>query len=257
MAIRTDNVSVQTLLAQAQAKSTSSSKNKDGSTDKTSEKNETSTAEKIKQLAPSLSKVHERIAAQAQAASTSLSALGQFKSSLVDLGTSGKELVALSATSTTQSVQSAVEKFVAKYNASVSKGAGNGSDIGVSRSLRELRSALSGGGAVSPSLSRLGITQNANGTLSLDTKALAKSMGSDAAGVTAAFSRIGKSVEASADSALGSDSRLSNSIASLGNRAAALQKQESAVVSTATRLGDVYGSSASFNRMVLDAYLKN
>ncbi len=277
MSIRTDNLNVQSLLARAQSRLNSSTtaqtasdsaiKKSDaqaGATKTDSTQTETTEAEKVRKLAPSLSKAHERIAAQAQAGSTSLSALGQFKSSLVDLATAGKEMAALTATSTTQSVQGALEKLVARYNASAAKGnasaaAGSTTDVGASRALRELRAAIMGvtGSATSPSLARIGIVQRQDGTLAVDAKALEKSMATDPAGVTSALAGIGKAVENSANDALSTGSRLSSSMASLGDRVKALQQQQSAVVATAEKLGDSLVGSANWNRMVLDAYLKN
>ena len=259
MAIRTDNIGVQALMAQAQSRLTGSgtSSSTASSKDKDTQASESTAAEKVKKLAPSLSQAHERIAAQAQAASTSVSALGQFKSSLVDLGLSGRELVALSSTATTQSVQTAVERFVSRHNASVAKGsaaAGSTNDTSVSRTMRELRSAT---GLDQASLVKMGITQKSDGTLVLDTKALAKSMETNAAGTTAALARVGKAVDTSTSTALDEDSRLSHSITSIGNRAKLLQQQETAVVDTATRLGETYGQSSTWNRQVLEAYLKN
>lgn len=277
MSIRTDNLNVQSLLARAQSRLNSSNtaqtasdsaiKKSDaqaGATKTDSTKTETTEAEKVRKLAPSLSKAHERIAAQAQAGSTSLSALGQFKSSLVDLATAGKEMAALTATSTTQSVQGALEKLVARYNASAAKGnasaaAGSTTDVGATRALRELRAAIMSvtGSATSPSLARIGIVQRQDGTLAVDAKALEKSMATDPAGVTSALAGIGKAVENSANDALSTGSRLSSSMASLGDRVKALQQQQSAVVATAEKLGDSLVGSANWNRMVLDAYLKN
>ena len=277
MSIRTDNLNVQSLLARAQSRLNSSTtaqtasdsviKKSDaqaGATKTDSTKTETTEAEKVRKLAPSLSKAHERIAAQAQAGSTSLSALGQFKSSLVDLASAGKDVAALSATSTTQSVQGALEKLVARYNASAAKGnasaaAGSTTDVGASRALRELRSAIMSvtGSATAPSLGKLGIVQRQDGTLAVDAKALEKSMAADAAGVTSALAGIGKSVQNRANSALSTGSRLSSSMASLGDRVKTLQQQQSAVVATAEKLGDSLVGSANWNRMVLDAYLKN
>lgn len=277
MSIRTDNLNVQSLLARAQSRLNSSTtaqtasdsviKKSDaqaGATKTDSTKTETTEAEKVRKLAPSLSKAHERIAAQAQAGSTSLSALGQFKSSLVDLATAGKEMAALTATSTTQSVQGALEKLVARYNASAAKGnasaaAGSTTDVGATRALRELRAAIMSvtGSATSPSLARIGIVQRQDGTLAVDAKALEKSMATDPAGVTSALAGIGKAVENSANDALSTGSRLSSSMASLGDRVKALQQQQSAVVATAEKLGDSLVGSANWNRMVLDAYLKN
>ncbi|MDH0775539.1 flagellar filament capping protein FliD [Delftia tsuruhatensis] len=277
MSIRTDNLNVQSLLARAQSRLNSSTtaqtasdsaiKKSDaqaGATKTDSTQTETTEAEKVRKLAPSLSKAHERIAAQAQAGSTSLSALGQFKSSLVDLATAGKEMAALTATSTTQSVQGALEKLVARYNASAAKGnasaaAGSTTDVGASRALRELRAAIMSvtGSATSPSLARIGIVQRQDGTLAVDAKALEKSMATDPAGVTSALAGIGKAVENSANDALSTGSRLSSSMASLGDRVKALQQQQSAVVATAEKLGDSLVGSANWNRMVLDAYLKN
>ncbi|WP_209669226.1 flagellar filament capping protein FliD [Delftia tsuruhatensis] len=277
MSIRTDNLNVQSLLARAQSRLNSSTtaqtasdsaiKKSDaqaGATKTDSTKTETTEAEKVRKLAPSLSKAHERIAAQAQAGSTSLSALGQFKSSLVDLATAGKEMAALTATSTTQSVQGALEKLVARYNASAAKGnasaaAGSTTDVGATRALRELRAAIMSvtGSATSPSLARIGIVQRQDGTLAVDAKALEKSMATEPAGVTSALAGIGKAVENSANDALSTGSRLSSSMASLGDRVKALQQQQSAVVATAEKLGDSLVGSANWNRMVLDAYLKN
>lgn len=277
MSIRTDNLNVQSLLARAQSKLNSSttqaasdsagkkSAAETSATKTDSTKTETTEAEKVRKLAPSLTKAHERIAAQAQAGSTSLSALGQFKSSLVDLASAGKDVAALSATSTTQSVQGALEKLVARYNASVAKGssvsaaAGSSTDVGATRALRELRSAIMSvtGSATAPSLGKLGIVQRQDGTLAVDAKALEKSMAADAAGVTSALAGIGKAVENSANSALSTGSRLSSSMASLGDRVKTLQQQQSAVVATAEKLGDSLVGSANWNRMVLDAYLKN
>lgn len=277
MSIRTDNLNVQSLLARAQSRLSSSTtaqtasdsaiKKSDaqaGATKTDSTKTETTEAEKVRKLAPSLSKAHERIAAQAQAGSTSLSALGQFKSSLVDLATAGKEMAALTATSTTQSVQGALEKLVARYNASAAKGnasaaAGSTTDVGATRALRELRAAIMSvtGSATSPSLARIGIVQRQDGTLAVDAKALEKSMATEPAGVTSALAGIGKAVENSANDALSTGSRLSSSMASLGDRVKALQQQQSAVVATAEKLGDSLVGSANWNRMVLDAYLKN
>ena len=277
MSIRTDNLNVQSLLARAQSRLNSSTtaqtasdsviKKSDaqaGATKTDSTKTEATEAEKVRKLAPSLSKAHERIAAQAQAGSTSLSALGQFKSSLVDLATAGKEMAALTATSTTQSVQGALEKLVARYNASAAKGnasaaAGSTTDVGATRALRELRAAIMSvtGSATSPSLGRIGIVQRQDGTLAVDAKALEKSMATDPAGVTSALAGIGKAVENSANDALSTGSRLSSSMASLGDRVKALQQQQSAVVATAEKLGDSLVGSANWNRMVLDAYLKN
>ncbi|MEJ8292745.1 flagellar filament capping protein FliD [Delftia tsuruhatensis] len=277
MSIRTDNLNVQSLLARAQSRLNSSttaqtasdsaikkSEAQAGATKTDSTKTETTEAEKVRKLAPSLSKAHERIAAQAQAGSTSLSALGQFKSSLVDLATAGKEVAALTATSTTQSVQGALEKLVARYNASAAKGnasvaAGSTTDVGATRALRELRAAIMSvtGSATSPSLARIGIIQRQDGTLAVDAKALEKSMATDPAGVTSALAGIGKAVENSANDALSTGSRLSSSMASLGDRVKALQQQQSAVVATAEKLGDSLVGSANWNRMVLDAYLKN
>lgn len=277
MSIRTDNLNVQSLLARAQSRLSSSTtaqtasdsaiKKSDaqaGATKTDSTKTETTEAEKVRKLAPSLSKAHERIAAQAQAGSTSLSALGQFKSSLVDLATAGKEMAALTATSTTQSVQGALEKLVARYNASAAKGnasaaAGSTTDVGATRALRELRAAIMSvtGSATAPSLGKLGIVQRQDGTLAVDAKALEKSMATEPAGVTSALAGIGKAVENSANDALSTGSRLSSSMASLGDRVKALQQQQSAVVATAEKLGDSLVGSANWNRMVLDAYLKN
>lgn len=250
--MRTGNINVQAVLAQAQAKLS-------GTTQQTPSSNGTSEAEKIGKLYPPLAGVHQRIAAQSQTASASLSALGQFKSGLFNLGTAAKNLAALPAASTPQAIQTSLEQVVSAYNATLKSGAamsGAGSDAGagISGAQRELRAAVDGAATSAGALAKLGVVRKPDGTLSLDTAALSKALTSDRDGAVAALTGMAKSMSGIASKTLADDSRLSTSLARLDSRAQALKAQQAAVLSTATELAELSSSGTSWSAMALAAY---
>ena len=259
--MRTGNINVQVLLAQAQAKL--SGKTLSDTTQKAASSTTTSDVEKLSEISPVLAQVHQRIAAQSQTASASLSALGQFKSDLFNLGTTAKNLASLTAASTPQAVQSSVEKMVAAYNATLKSGDAMGSSggdgsAGTSRAQRELRAAVDGRGTPSAELSKMGVVRKPDGSLSLDTIALAKALSADQGGALAALTRMAERVSGVATQTLAEDSGLSSSMTRLGNRAQALKDQQAAVMRTATELAelDTSASTSSWSAMALAAYRK-
>lgn len=253
--MRTGNINVQAVLAQAQAKLS-------GTTQQTTSGNGTSDTEKIGKLYPPLAGVHQRIAAQSQTASASLSALGQFKSGLFNLGTAAKNLTALSAASTPQAIQTiqtSLEQIVSAYNATLKSGAamstaGSDAGAGISGAQRELRATVDGAATPAGALAKLGVVRKPDGTLSLDTAALAKALTSDRDGAVAALTGMAKSMSGIASKTLADDSRLSTSLARLDSRAQALKAQQAAVLSTATELAELSSSGTSWSAMALAAY---
>lgn len=250
--MRTGNINVQAVVAQAQAKLSAA-------TPQTTSSGGTSDTEKVGKLYPALAGVHQRIATQSQTASASLSVLGKFKSDLFNLGTAAKSLTSLSAASTPQAIQSSVEKLVAAYNATLKSGAamntaGSDSGAGISGAQRELRASVDGAATPSGALSKLGVVRKPDGTLSLDTTALTKALTNDRDGAVAALAGMAKSMSGTATKTLADDSRLNTSLARLDSRAQALKAQQAAVVSTATQLAELGSSGNSWNAMALAAY---
>lgn len=249
--MRTGNINVQAVIAQAQAKLADSPQ-------KTTSSDGASTTEQIGKLYPALAGAHQRIAAQSQTASASLSALGQFKSDLFKLGTVATALTSLSADNTPQAIQSGLEQLVATYNASLKSGgamatadAAAGAGAGISSAQRELRAA-------SAELDKMGVVRKQDGSLSLDTAALAKALANDQNAVVASLNKMAQSMSGTAAKTLADDSRLSQSLTRLDSRAQALKAQQAAVMRTATQLAELGNASTntsnSWNAMALAAY---
>ncbi|WP_326535882.1 flagellar hook protein [Pseudorhodoferax sp.] len=245
--MRTGNISVDSVLAQAQAKLASSTQQAT-STDKSAD------TEALGKISPVLAQVQERITAQAQTVTASLSALGSFKSGLADLGTAAKGLATLSASSTPEAIQSALTKLVTAYNATLKSSAAAGNDAGTSRTLRALDNAVDALDTPRGNLAKLGIGRQTDGALTLDSSALGKAVASGAAGVAASLSVFANSVSGASTEALADDGRLSNTLERLGNRSQALKDQQAAVLSTATRLSAVSSAGSSLSAMALAAY---
>ncbi len=245
--MRTGNISVDGVLAQAQAKLASSAQ-------QSSSTAQSADTEALGKISPVLAQVQERIAAQAQTVTASLSALGSFKSGLVDLGTAAKGLGALSSSSTPEAIQAALTKLVAAYNATRKAGAAVGSDAGVSRTERALDNAVDALDTPRGNLARLGISRQADGQLALDSSALGKAVSGGAASVVDALSKLGNSLSGSSTQALADDGRLSDDLARLDKRAQALKDQQVAVLSTANKLSAVSSAGSSLSAMALAAY---
>lgn len=244
--MRTANINVQAVLAQAQAKLA-------GTTQQTASGDKSSDAEAIGKISPVLAQVHERIAAQSQAVTASLSALGSYKSDLFNLGAAAKGLTALSASSTPVAVQAALQKVVTAYNATLKSGAGADS-ASTGRAQRALDAAIDGLDMPRGNLARLGISRAADGVLALDTGALAKATAGDTAGIATALAAMGTRAAETANQTLADPGRLSDSMARLGHRVQALKAQQAAVLSTANQLSAVSSASSSLSAMALAAY---
>ena len=249
--MRTGNISVDSVLAQAQAKLASSAQQATSTDQSTTKSADT---EALGKISPVLAQVHERIAAQAQTVTASLSALGSFKSGLVDLGTAAKGLGALSPSSTPEAIQSALGKLVSAYNATLKGAAAVGSDAGVGRTERALDNAVDALDVPRGNLARLGIGRQADGTLALDSSVLGKAVAGGAAGVVDALSTLGDSLAGASTQALADEGRLSDYLARLDKRSQALKDQQAAVLSTANKLSQINSASSSLSAMALAAY---
>lgn len=246
-AMRTATISVDSVLAQAQAKLASSTQQSTSAT-------QSADTEALGKISPVLAQVHERIAAQAQTVTASLSALGSFKSGLADLGTAAKGLGALSSSSTPEAIQSALAKLVTAYNATLKAGTAVGGDAGVGRTERALAKAIDALDTPRGNLAKLGIARQQDGQLALDSSALGKAVAGGAAGVADALSKLGDSLVGASTQALADDGRLSDYLTRLDKRSQALKDQQAAVLSTANRLSAVSSAGSSLSAMALAAY---
>lgn len=242
--MRTGNINVQAVLAQAQAKLS-------GTTQQAGESGAgAAEIERLGKISPVLAQVHERIAAQSQTASASLSTLGQFKSDLFKLGNAAQGVQALAADSTPQKMQAALEKLVAAFNASLKSSAAVGSTdagAGIGRAQRELRDAADG-------LAALGVARRQDGSLTLDASVLAKAVSERPADVAGTLAGVAERIAGISTRTLADDGRLSTSLTRLGNRAQALKEQQAAVASTATQLAQLQTAGSNWSALALAAY---
>lgn len=196
------------------------------------------TADSLAKLSPALAKARDRVVAQEQSTATSLSTLGKYKAALAALGSSAGTLSQLNASSSPAAIQSALDAFVADYNAAVTtarQSFSQGSNLGTSTMLSDLRRLLSQRTSP-PTLRTLGVTAQADGTLKVDPAALKTALATAGAGLTSAFAQLGKAAGKLADAGLSGSSRLSSMLTSLDSRMAALKKQETALLNAATKL---------------------
>ncbi len=239
--MRTGNIDVHHLLAQAQARLA-------GSAQQASAGDASADTKTIGKLAPALAGVHERIAVQAHAASASLSVLGRFKADLFDLGTAARALSSLSAATPSKAVQAALDKLVAAYNAALKTGAAAGAPgAGTARAQREL-------GMSAEVLAAWGVVRQPDGSLRQDAGTLDKALAGDAAGAVAALAAVAAHMAGTTAEALAQDSRLSTSMSRLDGQAQALKAQQAAVMDTATRIAALNGPGRQWNAMALAAY---
>ena len=189
-------------------------------------------------LSPALAKARDRVVALEQSTASSLSVLGKYKSALAMLGGTAGALGKLNASSTPASIQSALDAFVADYNATVSaarQAFAQGSNLGTSTLLGDLRRVLTQRTAP-PSLHSLGVTAQADGSLKTTPATLKAALAKPGTDVTGALSKLGAAVGKLAEVGLSSSSRLSAVLSSLDSQLAALKKQETALLNTAAKL---------------------
>ena len=181
---------------------------------------------------------NKRIEQQLGSTKVQLSAYGQIKGAFSEVQTTGKALSDLKTTSTADDVKKAVNGFVSAYNkANKAVGAatqGDGEQTGAlandSRARiagNDLRRSVTEGSSLSD-LKKIGITQNKDGSLNVDTKALEKALQSNSNQVLSTVAGIGQQVEKTTTQELANNGNVGSSVNSLNNRSRSLEAQQSA-----------------------------
>lgn len=197
-------------------------------------------ADSLTKLSPALAKARDRLVTQEQSTATSLSTLGKYKAALASLGSSAGALSKLNASSKPAEVQSAIDAFVADYNAAVAgarQSATSGSDLGTTTMLNDLRRTLTQRTAP-PSLKTLGLTAQLDGALKSDPSALKAGLSATATESLAALTQLGTAVGKLATAGLASSGRLNTALSSLDGRLTALKKQETALLNVANKMAE-------------------
>jgi len=204
-------------------------------------------------VADSLNRSSQKLEQQRSQTEVQLSNFGQIKSGFASVQSAGKALASLNKTSSTEDVTKAAQAFVSAYNntnkavgsvATVSRGSNaNATSSTVVNDSRahlagnELRRTLASGNNTAE-LSKLGISVNKDGSLSVDTKALEKAVKANPEGAAKTLASIGSQAEQTATRQLGSSGNIGKAINSLNTQANTLdskqaQQQQAAQRSTA------------------------
>ncbi|MBI3382636.1 MAG: hypothetical protein HY019_11585 [Aquabacterium sp.] len=234
------------------------------SAQKSSSSSSTSTAQSqassaLTKISPALAKAHERIVAQAQSESTSISQLGQYKAAISSLATAANALANGSSKTTAADTVKMAERFVSAFNAAIKQAnsatAANGkSQTDASRALTESKRTLSTSDASRSQLSKLGFTRQQDGTLTLDSSVLQKSLAANPDAAISTLSQLGKAMAKRAESELADKGRLNVASVRSGEKALALKQQQSALLDAATKISQAQTSSSWTTQQALQKY---
>jgi flagellar hook-associated protein 2 len=196
-----------------------------------------------------LQRAGQRLQDQLDATNAQLSSFGQLKSALSDAQLAGRALGGLSATSGGGDVNAALAQFVAKYNTAITTAGATAALPGnpvqaasANRAGNDMRHALTSSLATLDMLRKLGISQQADGTLALDSAKLAAAQQADPSGTLVSMGKLGARVDSAAGKELADNGDVDGSMTSLTTRTTSLQSQQKALL---TALQNLAGSSGS------------
>jgi hypothetical protein len=184
-----------------------------------------------------LASAAKRTGVQIAQTEAQLSSYGQIKSRFASLQTTGKALTTLAKNAPSADVINAAQGFVNAYNTTNSAIAtavtGNGKSAGVLANENPAR--VTGGdlrrvvtsAASNADLSKIGISVNQNGALSIDSKVLASALQSNPDAVKATLSALGGQANSTATTELSGSGAVGKAVSALGTRATSLATQQS------------------------------
>lgn len=161
-----------------------------------------------------------RLEQQRQSTGVQISALGAVKSGFSKIEDTGKAL-ASSKPATAAETKSNLQALVAAYNNTRAAGTA-ASESGGNSAVSTLRKTLASD-SNRADLRSLGITQNQDGSLSLDTKKLDAALQTDLSGSQATASRVGSQFQQTATSALAGTGSLNNALGTLNAKADSIE----------------------------------
>lgn len=203
----------------------------------------------LAKISPALAKAHDRLVAQFQVQSTSISQLGQYKSAVSAVSGTAQTLAGTSAKDSLADVTKMVEGFVSAFNAAIKQAnanAGTGTNqTEASKALSGSKRTLSASDSSRSQLSMMGLLRQSDGTLKLDAAALKKAFTSSPSGTTTALAQLGKVMAKRADTELSDKGRVALATDKASSKALSLKQQESALLSTATQLAQSQSTSSN------------
>lgn len=196
------------------------------------------------------------LAKQQATTNATISSYGQVKSGFTRVEASAETLAATKSTTTTADVKKTLESFVSAYNDTLSAAAktepGNVKVEGYA-----LRRSI-GSDSSRADLRSMGITQKADGSLSLDSKALDAALQSNGAGVRSAATRIGSQAEKLASHALSDSGGVGSSLSKLTAKAQSLEARQTDLsnLSSAAQAFQQQSTQSTSSQSGINSYLQ-
>jgi flagellar hook-associated protein 2 len=185
----------------------------------------------------------QRIGTQISQTNVQLSSYGQIQSGFASLQTAGKSLSSLSPTATASTVSTAAQNFAKAYNTTNSavstsiNGAGTSKGALANDQLARVAGndlhGISTNGVSAADLQKIGISTNKDGSLSLDTTALANAMAANPTAVTGTLAKLGRNANTTATNELSSSGVVGNAVNTLTSQVKTLASEQSQQVSLA------------------------
>ena len=197
-----------------------------------------------------LQKAEKRIQSQVDVTTAQLSSFGKLKSAVSGTQLAAKTLANLPAASPSAAIKTAADGFVSAFNSAVTTANSTAAVPGESAAARsagrvakDLTRTVSESAQTIASLKQMGFNLQSNGTLTLDAKKFEAAQKADPTSVRATLSKIGQQVDQAATQELATAGNVSNSMASLNQRAAVLKSQQSTIASLQQASTSNQGSS--------------
>ncbi len=216
----------------------------------TSASQATAATDTVSQL---LSKADQRIQADVRSTTAQLSAFGLLKSAVSGGQIAAQALTKLGAAASASTITKATADFFNAFNATVQSAQTTSAVPGsaqaaqsANRVNRDLKWALSSGGATGDAMRKLGFKLQPDGSLSHDPQAFAAALNKDPAGVRAALATLGNQVNAVTSKELATGGSVTTGLANLTQHSSALTAQQQAMLKFEQAMANL-GSSGYTN----------
>lgn len=184
-------------------------------------------------LSQAFSQADKRVQQQLDVTSAQLSSFGKLKSAFSDVQDAAKALSAPKAGATDTDISQAASNFVKAFNAtlkttqtSLSQATSAQEIIGARRAQTDLRRVLGSDSSLSNSLKGVGITQQSDGSLSLDTSKFQSAIKTNAADLRATVTKLGQQSQAVATRELADNGNLGSALKTLTTQSNSLKARQ-------------------------------
>jgi len=191
-------------------------------------------ASTVDPIEKAFSEANKRVQQQLDTTTAQLSSFGKLKSSFSEVQGAAKTLGAVSATATDAGVSKAVGDFVATFNAALTTTQSSQAQAtsikettGARRAETDLRRVIGNDSAQNTSLKKMGITQQADGSLSVDATKFQAAMKADPGALRSTVAKLGQQSQAVATRELADTGNVGSTLKALTTQSSSLQSRQS------------------------------